>query len=335
MSSSALMDHHANTPGLKRDAYPAPVQPDSAGKVRAASAAAASKAVNLEHSNPRVAIHASNVLDGQTGSRARMMPRINALFSQSAAEELEAGNKLGARLQATKDQVVFTNNDTLMGHGLAESGQRSSSWARLFRGVSRTAQAASTVTLGNPVVTAGLGLAGGIAETGARMKASSQHAAAAKGYEKGAEAPHLSETEKATILSESAHQQNLASRAQRQATKSGFQTLFAATPGANFLATGAEQTLTGVAAEATANQARHLTGASGAAAEAGQRGGEVVASEVEMTGLGKAAGGGLKRTLKTRFAGIGRHTMQASRENRVRNMQHLERTKAKTSDHHM
>jgi len=331
--ATSILGPSASEP--KRGAYPAPVQPDEASKNRAASAAAASKAVNLEFSNPNVAVHASNALDGQTGRRARLMPQINALFSKTAAEELDAGNKLAERLQSTKDQVDSTNNDTHTGSNLAESGQSSSSWARLFRGVSRAGQAASTVTLGNPVVTAGIGVAGGVAETGARVKASSEHAAAAASYEQGAQATHLSMREKATILSESAHQSNLSQRAQRQATKSGFQTLFAATPGINFMATGAEQTATGYAAEAVASEAKNLSGASRVATEAGQRSGEVVASEVEMTGLGKATGGLSKRILGSRFGGIGREAMQTSRVNRVRELQSSKIAHTKTTDGHL
>ena len=198
----------------------------------------------------QAAIHASHYLDGQTGWRARMTPRVKAFISSKAAAELNEGNKLGASLQPRKDSIDTTNPQTESGSKAADAGQDASSRARKYRGGTAVAAATTTVAFGDPVTTSAVATVGGAMETWARRRAERAHREAESGYARGAEDPDITSDKRAAIESEAVHQSHLADRAMRQKQKAAATTLFGAIPGINFMATGAEQTATGIAAEA-------------------------------------------------------------------------------------
>ncbi|MDP5058129.1 MAG: hypothetical protein NWQ11_01560 [Pseudomonadales bacterium] len=306
--------------GATSGSYPSN-RPDEEGKERAGRRAAESHNLNLHVSNDNVAIHASNYLDGQRGMRQRAMPYVKSFFSKKAAEELRVGKEIGKELESIKTQIDDSSKEARAAAIQANRGQNASSTARAARGSGRAGAAATMVATGNPVAGAAVATSAGIVETSARTAAAVYHQQAAKSYEEVARQnpglpPHLGRA----AASEGEHQRLLASRAQRQAQKAAATTMFAATPGVMFMATGAEQTATGAAAEAVRE---HLQGTS-RRAEYATRIGEAVVGEAETRGLEKTVNSISARIKKT-IGGVSRPEMQAARVSRTRALQEAKR----------
>lgn len=274
----------------------------------------------------QAAIHASNYLDGQTGWRARATPRLKALFSSKAATELEEGNNLGEALQPRKQSIDATNERTQEASKAAASGQQASSNARNVRGATQAAAAAATISTGDPILTSAIATAGGAAETRLRAKAEGAHRRAEEGYMFGAEDDSVSDAKKEAIESEALHQSHLAERARRQKHKAVGKTLFGATPGANYMTTGAEQTLTGMAADAARSTFEKSSGATERMAETATRTGEAAAGEVE-TRITEKTYGRMTRLERARqfLGGISKGTLDAEKVDRIAKLTRYQR----------
>lgn len=300
-------------------AYPKSL-PDSEGAERARSRAAESHDLNLRVNNTNVAIHASNYLDGQTGMRQRAMPYVKSFFSKKAAEELRVGKEVGKELEPIKAQIDESSPEARTAATQAKRGQNASSAARAARGAGRTGVAATILGTGNPVAAAAVGTAAGTVETAARTGAAVSHQQAAESYEVARQSPELPAHLRKAAATEGEHQRLLASRAQRQGQKAAATTMFAATPGAMYMTTGAEQTFTGAGAEAmredlngTSRRAEYLT-----------RAAEVGAGESETRRVEKVVNS-LSARFKKNIGGISRPEMQAARANRTRALQEAKR----------
>jgi hypothetical protein len=147
--------------------------------------------------------------------------------------------------------------------------------------VDAVAAATTTVAFGDPVTTSAVATVGGAMETRARRRAERAHREAESGYARGAEDPDITSDKRAAIESEAVHQSHLADRAMRQKQKAAATTLFGAIPGINFMATGAEQTATGIAAEAARKTFEGGKNTKEAVAETLTRAGEAGAGEAE------------------------------------------------------
>ena len=305
--------------GATSGSYPSN-RPDEEGKERAGRRAAESHNLNLHVSNDNVAIHASNYLDGQRGRRQRAMPYVKSFFSKKAAEELRVGKEIGKELEPIKTQIDESSPEARAAAIQAKRGQNASSTARAARGAGRTGAAATVVATGNPVAAAAVATAAGVAETGARAAAAKFHHQAAESYEVARQNPGLPPHLGRAAASEGEHQRLLASRAQRQAQKAAATTMFAATPGVMFMATGAEQTATGAAAEAVRE---HLQGTS-RRAEYATRIGEVVVGEAEVRSVEKTVNS-ISARIKKAIGGVSRPEMQAARVSRTRALQEAKR----------
>ena len=300
-------------------AYPKSL-PDNEGAERAKSRAAESHDLNLRVNNTNVAIHASNYLDGQTGMRQRAMPYVNSFFSKKAAEELRVGKEVGKELEPIKAQIDESSPEARTAATQAKRGQNASSAARAARGAGRTGVAVTILSTGNPVAAAAVGTAAGAVETAARTGAAVSHQQAAESYEDARTKPDLPPHLRRAAAREGEHQRLLASRAQRQGQKAAATTLFAATPGAMYMTTGAEQTMTGAGAEA---MREHLNGTS-RRAEYLTRAAEVFAGEGETRSVEKTINS-LSARFKKSIGGISRPEMQAARVDRTRELQAAKR----------
>jgi hypothetical protein len=248
------------------------------------------------------------------------------LFSTKAAAELEEGNNLGAALEPRKQSIDATNEHTQEASKAAAAGQQASSRARNARGATQAAATAATISTGDPLIASAIATGGGIVETRLRAQAEGAHRSAEEGYVLGAEDDSLSASKKEAIESEALHQSHLADRARRQKQKAGAKTLFGATPGINYMTTGAEQTVTGMAAEATRATFESSSGATERVAEISTRTGEAMAGEVETRIAEKTFGGMTRLERAKRFlGGISKSAFDAEKVDRIARLKRYQR----------
>jgi len=331
LKQSQVLTPMASMLGLQTSAYPSPAAPDAAARAQVQRRVAASKEFNLYHSNPNVAVHASNELDGQTGLRARMGPNINAaLFPNSqGAKELRAGKALALDLKPIKATIDGANFYSRSGAGLAATGQGLSSTARNIRGGTQLLAATTLMSTGNPVAVATIATAGGAAETSLRVLAAGSHRASGGAYSQAASRPlwGVQNAEhhapiRAGLETEAKHQDMLGARAMRQAGKAALATGFGATPlPLNHL----------LDVSVTANEAaiehlfpENLGHSSPQQLEMAKRGAEVGLGDVENKVIETLARGANSK--RSKFWGPSKNDMQAHKEDRVRSLQGVDRS---------